>query len=469
MQIDRHLLLKLTWSSRTKLAMRALALYVAHKMLVASKVAPTHKHWGELHDRAASLWRKNSKKMDVETAAWCLKVLGETEKATTKTETKTDKLRRDLLRFFMDHVHETADAAEFRICGSDLGDADAEQVILRSDTRCDAAILEALIFAAPDSPLIPKLAAGLSRRRSIRRAGRYCCSAWGNTQDNSWVLLALDAYFNEFEKADPDYVAKVWFGDQFAGAVKFHGRTTDRFTVPIPMKHVVASLGEADESSGSNSVVVLKDGEAGRCYYRLALTYAPRSLEFSPRNFGMQLRREYSHVDHPGDVRLVVDCDDAAVDRTSAGKKARQLRRRQGVQVGERRRWQVKLGSRVRVTLTVTNSFDNYHVALVDKLPSGFEPLNPALNAQVGMDHARETAPSDSSAWWGYSRWFDHQNLRDERAEAFTELLWPGVHTYQFVCRATCAGNFIAPPARVEEMYSPDVNGRTATEYVDIS
>ncbi|CAF4497454.1 unnamed protein product, partial [Rotaria magnacalcarata] len=64
--------------------------------------------------------------------------------------------------------------------------------------------------------------------------------------------------------------------------------------------------------------------------------------------------------------------------------------------------------------------------------------------------------------------WTDHENLRDERAEAFRSILWPGVYEWSHVIRATCAGTFITPPAKAEEMYSPENFGRCATEMVII-
>ena len=36
-----------------------------------------------------------------------------------------------------------------------------------------------------------------------------------------------------------------------------------------------------------------------------------------------------------------------------------------------------------------------------------------------------------------YGRWYNHENLRDERVEAFTTRLWPGVYTYTYVVEAT--------------------------------
>src|SRR5215471_1423892 len=64
--------------------------------------------------------------------------------------------------------------------------------------------------------------------------------------------------------------------------------------------------------------------------------------------------------------------------------------------------------------------------------------------------------------------WFQHQNLRDDRAEAFTSLLWEGVYEYSYVARATTPGDFTVPPSKAEEMYAPETFGRGATDRVVI-
>ena len=71
--------------------------------------------------------------------------------------------------------------------------------------------------------------------------------------------------------------------------------------------------------------------------------------------------------------------------------------------------------------------------------------------------------------WFHPSNWFEHQNLRDERAEAFQSLLWEGKYEYKYIARATTKGSFVVPPAKAEEMYSPEVFGRSSTDKVIIN
>jgi uncharacterized protein YfaS (alpha-2-macroglobulin family) len=145
------------------------------------------------------------------------------------------------------------------------------------------------------------------------------------------------------------------------------------------------------------------------------------------------VERNYEGVDDPADVRR---------DATGA--------------------WHVKAGARVRVVLTMVAPARRYHVALVDPLPAGLEALNPEL--AVTGDLPPGPAESSSQRWWW--PWYEHQNLRDERAEAFSTLLWEGVYTYSYVTRATTPGQFVVPPAKAEEMYAPETFGRSASDRV---
>jgi hypothetical protein len=127
--------------------------------------------------------------------------------------------------------------------------------------------------------------------------------------------------------------------------------------------------------------------------------------------------------------------------------------------------WHIAAGARVRVRLSMVAEGRRTYVALVDPLPAGLEAQNPALavTGTLPADPAANTGP-----WWWWGTWYQHQNLRDERAEAFTTLLYAGVYEYTYVAVATTPGNFVVPPAKAEEMYHPETFGRTGTDRVII-
>ncbi|RLD05153.1 MAG: hypothetical protein DRI65_09335, partial [Chloroflexota bacterium] len=128
--------------------------------------------------------------------------------------------------------------------------------------------------------------------------------------------------------------------------------------------------------------------------------------------------------------------------------------------------WVIKAGARVRIRITMIADNRRYHVALVDPLPAGLEIINPALAVSGSIPQDPNSSDSSYGWWWWWGPWYEHQNMRDERAEAFTSLLWDGVFEYTYVARATTPGTFVVPPAKAEEMYSPEVFGRSGSDWV---
>jgi uncharacterized protein YfaS (alpha-2-macroglobulin family) len=314
---------------------------------------------------------------------------------------------------------ETAGAANFTTSYGDQA-----YVLLHSNRRTDAIILDALIADNPDSDLIPKVVNGLLAHRTRGR--------WRNTQENVFVLLALDRYFNTFEAQTPDFVANIWLGDTYVGGHEYQGRTTERRETTIPMAYLMDQTAGADSTQ---DLILSKEGP-GRLYYRLGLSYAPTDLDLDPLDMGFVVQRSYEALDDPEDV--VQDED--------------------GV-------WHIKAGAQVRVRLKMVADNRRYHVALVDPLPAGLEIVNPAL-AVSGSIPQDPNAPDYRYGWWWWGTWYEHQNMRDERAEAFTSLLWDGVYQYSYVARATTPGRFAVPPTKAEEMYSPEVFGRSSSDWV---
>jgi uncharacterized protein YfaS (alpha-2-macroglobulin family) len=343
----------------------------------------------------------------LEALAWVLPTLHDD----AKTRALADRIERHL----GNRATETAAMAHFATAY-----ADGAHLVLHSDRRVDALVLEALATTEPGSDLIPKLVRGLLGHR---KAGR-----WESTQENAFVLVALDRYFQQYEKATPDFVAKAWLGETFAGQHAFRGRTTEQHLVEVPMKWLA-------EHEGTQDLVIAKQGK-GRLYYRVGMRYAPRDLTLPPYDAGFVVERRYEAVDDPGDVEREADGS-----------------------------WHIKAGARVRVRVKMVADGRRYHVALVDPLPAGLEALNPALATTGALpDDPAEGGRSDF--WWWWRTWYEHQNLRDERVEAFTSLLWSGVYDYDYVARATTPGRFVVPPTKAEEMYHPETFGRGSGDIV---
>jgi hypothetical protein len=327
----------------------------------------------------------------LETLAWLLPVLGDSPESAA----------------IVDHLaaqaHKTADAIHFIV---DYG-ASAPS-LLHSADRADGVLLEALLTAAPRSDLIPGLVRGLLARGPTGR--------WRNTQENAFDLLALARYLKTHERGDPAFVARAWLGDKSAVEHAFRDRKGTPHRIDIPMHALLRE--------GAPELVLGKTGP-GRLFYRIALRHAV-SGPVPAADHGFVVERRYAALDRDDDVRRDPDGT-----------------------------WRLRASARVRVDLSVTHRDPRYHVALVDPLPAGLEPINPAL--------ATAGARGDADSW---SWWFDHDNLRDDRVEAFAAELPGGAHTYSYIARATTPGTFTAPPTRAEEMYAPEQYGHSASDRV---
>jgi uncharacterized protein YfaS (alpha-2-macroglobulin family) len=358
--------------------------------------------------RALDVYRERADVLQPDGLAWLWPVLTDTG------------ARAEIERELTNRAVDTAGAATFANAYTE-----DDYVIAASDQRTDGIVLDALISEAPDSDLVPKVVAGL--------LGSQVRGRWNNVLENGFILVAMKHYFDTFEGVTPDFVARAWLGDDYLSAYSFQGRSTDRAFTLIPMDEVIAG--------GDRQLVVAKDGP-GRLYYRLGLRYAPQDLVLPARDEGFVVDRIYEGSE-PGDVTQDPDGT-----------------------------WRIKAGATVRVTLTMVADAARTHVALIDPLPAGLEPLNPALTVSATVPppavdtegEGGDTVAPDDWCWcW---QWYEHQNLRDDRAEAFASYLPGGTYTYTYTARATTPGEFVVPPSRAEEMYAPETFGRSSSSRV---
>jgi len=355
--------------------------------------------------KATGLYNRAGNDIELDVAAWLWPVLADTD------------LDNEIELLLSNRVTETPNAATFATSYDEQ-----TWVLLHSDRRTDAIVLNALVNQRPDSDLVLKTLNGLLSARGQR-------GYWGNVQENSFVLLAGAAYFEAFEDVDPSFIARAWLGETYTLEHNYEGRSTDRNVTIVPMAELV--------EAGDTDIVLTRNGDDGRMYYRLGLRYAPTDFDLAPRDQGFVVQRQYQAIDDDNDV---VQNNDGT--------------------------WTVKAGARVRVTLTMVADSRRTHVALIDPIPAGFEIVNPALATSEPVPQADPSETAFRGFWW--YNWFDHQNLRDDRAEAFSTWLGAGSYEYTYVARATTPGVFVTPPTRAEQIYEPEVFGRSASTTVTI-
>ena len=285
-------------------------------------------------------------------------------------------------------------------------EADGEAVIVReaidlhgvmgSDVRSSAIHTSALLMVAPDHPIIDKLVEGLKKEQQPS-------GAWRNTQDNMYGLVALADYARVRGKGSAQVVVKL-------DGKKLMARTVQGGK-PLVLRR---SLGNLQKGT------LTLEGQ-GRALFAVRLATARIDRGTAPVSAGMTITREYL---------------DPASQKPIAAPKANQL---------------------VRVKLTIQTDKERHFVAVRDRLPAGFEPVNSRLATEAG-DAGRSRDDGDG---WEPPKWV-HTDLRDDGAQVFSDFLEAGEHVFEYTARATIPGEFAALPAEVEAMYEPEIRGRTA-------
>ncbi len=114
----------------------------------------------------------------------------------------------------------------------------------------------------------------------------------------------------------------------------------------------------------------------------------------------------------------------------------------------------VQLGEVVYVEVEVANTSGQQiqNLALVDRLPAGFEVENPRLGRSFKADWI------EADDQWA----LDFLNMRDDHLEAFGTLAAGDSKKIVYTVRAVTSGTYTVPPVDIEAMYDPTLWAREA-------
>jgi uncharacterized protein YfaS (alpha-2-macroglobulin family) len=294
-----------------------------------------------------------------------------------------------------------------------------------SNVRSTAIVLNTLVkLEASDAP-IRQLVRWMM---AVRKDGR-----WGNTQENAHAMESLVAYYRTYESVVPDFGAVVTLGSDDLARERFHGRSTTSVTKTISMADVLAK----GEAGATHALTFTREG-AGTLFYTARLRYAADRLYQKGLDSGFQIERSYEPYVESG----------TRPPATS-----------------------YKAGDLVRVTLTLNLTKERRFVAVTDPLPAGFEAVESWFATTAASLAARQDdqgdVEDDWDAWWRRGG-FDHVERHDDRVQLFATRLSEGRHQFSYIVRATTAGTVRTAPARAEEMYEPEIFGRTATTVIEV-
>jgi uncharacterized protein YfaS (alpha-2-macroglobulin family) len=294
-----------------------------------------------------------------------------------------------------------------------------------SNVRTTSIVLASLVRGdVPDAPIRQIVRWMMAARKDGR---------WGNTQENALAMEALVAYYRKFEATPPDFRAVVKLGTEDFARETFTGRSTTATSKEMPMAKVLSQ----GESGTSRPLTFTREG-TGTLFYTARLRYASDQPFPDGLDSGIHIERSYAPYAESG------------VRQPSLSYKA---------------------GDLVRVTLTLRLTKERRYVAVTDPLPAGFEAVE-SWFATTAASLARPHVDADESArsWLSWFRrgGFDHVERLDDRVNLFATRLSEGTHEFTYVVRATTAGSFKTAPARAEEMYEPEVFGRTGSAVVEV-
>ncbi|EYF05299.1 Ig-like domain-containing alpha-2-macroglobulin family protein [Chondromyces apiculatus] len=312
--------------------------------------------------------------------------------------------------------------------------------LMDSEVRTSALVLRGLLAARPSHALGARLAAGLL---AARKGG-----TWRSTQEAAWSLLALDQYRKAQEKTAPDFDARVFLGEAEIFSAPFHGRDVRQARVSIPASQLTRA--------GGAPLAFSADGE-GRLFYQARLRYARKELPTKPLERGFFVQKT---------LRAVLPEE---LPRALAGAAQGSAR-------------QFKGGDLVLGEVVVVTPSPRDFVVIDDPLPAGFEAVDARLATTAGsldVDRVEMMAEEDTDEEEGdeedaramrkrFGRNEFIREIRDDRVLFFVDHLPAGMYRYRYLARATTLGRFVLPPTRAEEMYQPEVLGRTAAEGIEI-
>jgi alpha-2-macroglobulin len=262
---------------------------------------------------------------------------------------------------------------------------------------------------------------------NARKKGR-----WGNTQENARAMEALVDFYRKYESEVPDFTAVVTLGSEELARVPFKGRSTESKGASVPMQSLLRKA-----PAGTRLPLSFEKDGPGTLYYIARLKYVSMTPVTTARDMGFRIERAYALEDSP--------------DKPATSFKA---------------------GDLVRVTLKLSLTKERRWVAVTDPLPAGLEPVESWFSTTASAlrrdDMYEDGEPRDWTTLWARGG-FDYIERHDDRVNLFATRLSEGAHVFSYLARATTAGTFNVAPVHVEEMYEPEVFGRSTGVVVEVS
>jgi hypothetical protein len=300
-------------------------------------------------------------------------------------------------------------------------------------------------------------------------ASRDNRGAWGSTQNTFTVVSSLVGYLTWQHESESQFSLKGLLDGVELFATEFTPKTVfDTFTHFVPIDSLAKNkmlplvLNKEDKNNRDNNL-----------YYDMSLKYYLPVQSLPPRDEGISITRDLYALT---DTRNKTSLHTAVVGDVIRGK----------------------------ITITIPEGYQ--HVAVEDFIPAGFEIVNFNLNTEDQSLNTDKKAPDEwssrnagfvanvynsVSSMFGGSQSaqlfgssfnaggsYSNQTHKlsptyveshDDRVFLYAEHLEPGVYEYEYYLRALVPGSYQHLPARAEELYFPEIFGRTSGDIVTVT
>ncbi|MBN1907319.1 MAG: large extracellular alpha-helical protein [Deltaproteobacteria bacterium] len=345
----------------------------------------------------------------------------------------TEDMQKEVFNMILSHSDQTGGKYVF----SETLDSGYSR-ILTSSLRTNAAILSSLIAygkTEQGKALVGDIPFKIVRyiTQTRKQNGR-----WENTQENIFCMNALIEFSQAYENQKPDMTIIAKLGQETMGKTEFMNVRDKPVELSRPIKE--------NDIGRKTAITIEREGE-GRLYYSAGMTYAPIKPNREPVNAGIDIKREYA-VERNGEWVLL------------------------------KSPMEIKRGELVRVDLFVSIPVARNFLVVSDPVPGGLEPVNSDLATSSIVDADKGNYKPAGGSWWfqygdwfsyGISRWsFYHRELRHHAAIFYSEYLPAGNYHLSYTAQAIASGEFTVIPTHAEEMYDPDVFGKSSAGILNV-
>ncbi|HMO16944.1 MAG TPA: alpha-2-macroglobulin family protein [Oligoflexia bacterium] len=293
-------------------------------------------------------------------------------------------------------------------------------------------------YLSDNETLIYKLASGIRKMRGSKLH-------WNTTQEN---ILCLSAFKLADERTKIDYKKKsdskafpkiqITLGSDLIGTWPVDENIKSSFSHKLPL--------EFSKGTPESQLLRLRKLTPNPVFYQARLYHNTPITDLKASDSGISLKRFYSVL-------------------------------RNGTWHDIQKTEKVVRGDIIRIDLVIETPLKRYMLALKDSIPGALEPLRSGLRGTLDTYQLislpsphlpnLNTDGQDGSGLISGFQVFPHSELKDNLAIFYTEELWPGTYAQSYLASVISTGKFLAPNAIAEEMYSPEVFGRTDSLYFE--